>query len=66
MIIFEILYFGGLIMNKKKIFGVLIGIVVLFVIINVVVMKEKMILISEKMYFEKEYNKLVDEYFEEM
>ena len=41
MIIFEILHFGGLIMNKKKIFGALIGIVALFVIINVVVMKEK-------------------------
>ena len=37
---FEILHFGGLIMNKKKIFGALIGIVALFVIINVVVMKE--------------------------
>ncbi len=41
MIIFEILHFGGLIMNKKKIFVALIGIVALFVIINVVVTKEK-------------------------
>lgn len=65
MIIFEILHFGGLIMNKKKIFGALIGIVALFVIINVVVMKEKTTSTSEKMYSEKEYNKLVDEHFEE-
>lgn len=48
MIIFEILHFGGLIMNKKKIFGALIGIVALFVIINVVVMKEKTTSTSEK------------------
>ncbi len=41
MIIFEILHFGGLIMNKKKIFAALIGIVALFIIINVVVTKEK-------------------------
>ncbi len=65
MIIFEILHFGGLIMNKKKIFGALIGIVALFVIINVVVMKEKTTSTSEKMYSKKEYNKLVDEHFEE-
>ncbi|TKI90345.1 DUF3450 domain-containing protein, partial [Bacillus cereus] len=52
-------------MNKKKIFGALIGIVALFVIINVVVMKEKTTSTSEKMYSEKEYNKLVDEHFEE-
>lgn len=65
MIIFEILHFGGLIMNKKKIFGALIGIVALFVIINVVVTKEKTTSTSEKMYSEKEYNKLVDEHFEE-
>ena len=45
---FEILHFGGLIMNKKKIFGALIGIVALFVIINVVVMKEKTTSTSEK------------------
>ncbi len=65
MIIFEILHFGGLIMNKKKIFAALIGIVALFVIINVVVTKEKTTSTSEKMYSEKEYNKLVDEHFEE-
>lgn len=65
MIIFEILHFGRLIMKKKKIFGALIGIVALFVIINVVVMKEKTTSTSEKMYSEKEYNKLVDEHFEE-
>ncbi|HHP1052355.1 hypothetical protein [Bacillus cereus group sp. BfR-BA-01354] len=52
-------------MNKKKIFGALIGIVALFVIINVVVMKEKTTSTSEKMYSKKEYNKLVDEHFEE-
>ncbi|MEB9608829.1 hypothetical protein P4J23_02000 [Bacillus cereus] len=52
-------------MNKKKIFGALIGIVALFVIINVVVTKEKTTSTSEKMYSEKEYNKLVDEHFEE-
>ncbi|OPA08438.1 hypothetical protein [Bacillus cereus] len=52
-------------MNKKKIFGALIGIGALFVIINVVVMKEKTTSTSEKMYSEKEYNKLVDEHFEE-
>lgn len=65
MIIFEILHFGGLIMNKKKIFAALIGIVALFIIINVVVTKEKTTSTSEKMYSEKEYNKLVDEHFEE-
>ncbi len=65
MIIFEILHFGGLIMNKNKIFAALIGIVALFVIINVVVTKEKTTSTSEKMYSEKEYNKLVDEHFEE-
>ena len=63
MIIFEILHFGGLIMNKKKIFAALIGIIALFVIINVVVTKEKTTSTSEKMYSEKEYNKLVDEHF---
>ncbi|MEB9483168.1 hypothetical protein P4I94_31965 [Bacillus cereus] len=52
-------------MNKKKIFGALIGIIALFVIINVVVTKEKTTSTSEKMYSEKEYNKLVDEHFEE-
>ncbi|MBE7104914.1 hypothetical protein FT637_18255 [Bacillus cereus] len=52
-------------MNKKKIFSVLIGIAVLIVIINVVVTKGKPASTSEKMYTEKEYNKLVDEYFEE-
>lgn len=61
-----ILHFGGLIMNKKKIFAALIGIVVLLVIINVVVTKGKTASTSEKMYTEKEYNKLVDEHFEEM
>lgn len=60
-----ILHFGGLIMNKKKIFAALIGIVVLLVIINVVVTKGKTASTSEKMYTEKEYNKLVDEHFEE-
>lgn len=65
MIIFEILHFGGLIMNKKKIFAALIGIVALFIIINVVVTKEKTTSTSEKIYSEKEYNKLVDEHFEE-
>ncbi|KAB2442559.1 hypothetical protein [Bacillus luti] len=53
-------------MNKKKIFAALIGIVVLLVIINVVVTKGKTASTSEKMYTEKEYNKLVDEHFEEM
>lgn len=48
MIIFGILHFRGLIMNKKKIFAVLIGIVALFVIINVVVTKEKTTSTSEK------------------
>ncbi|MDR4150220.1 hypothetical protein P4V72_02450 [Bacillus thuringiensis] len=52
-------------MNKKKIFAALIGIVALFIIINVVVTKEKTTSTSEKMYSEKEYNKLVDEHFEE-
>ncbi|MEB9970783.1 hypothetical protein ACVCK3_21355 [Bacillus cereus] len=52
-------------MNKKKILGALIGIIALFVIINVVVTKEKTTSTSEKMYSEKEYNKLVDEHFEE-
>ncbi|MGH0430652.1 hypothetical protein ACQVPL_15445 [Bacillus hominis] len=52
-------------MNKKKIFAALIGIAVLIVIINVVVTKGKTTSTSEKMYTEKEYNKLVDEYFEE-
>ncbi|MED2150713.1 hypothetical protein P4V48_25860 [Bacillus thuringiensis] len=52
-------------MNKKKISAALIGIVALFIIINVVVMKEKTTSTSEKMYSEKEYNKLVDEHFEE-
>lgn len=60
-----ILHFGGLIMNKKKIFAALIGIVVLLLIINVVVTKGKTASTSEKMYTEKEYNKLVDEHFEE-
>ncbi|HDR8126528.1 TPA: hypothetical protein QC448_001287 [Bacillus cereus] len=50
-------------MNKKKIFAALIGIIALFVIINVVVTKEKTTSTSEKMYSEKEYNKLVDEHF---
>ncbi|MFB5251880.1 hypothetical protein ACE38F_16055 [Bacillus mycoides] len=53
-------------MNKKKIFAALIGIVVLIVIINVVVTKGKTASTSERMYTEKEYNKLVDEHFEEM
>ncbi|WP_329767195.1 hypothetical protein [Bacillus nitratireducens] len=54
-------------MNKKKIFAALIGIVVLLVIINVVVTKGKTTSTStsERMYTEKEYNKLVDEHFEE-
>ncbi|WP_142395865.1 hypothetical protein [Bacillus sp. MYb209] len=54
-------------MNKKKIFAALIGIAVLIVIINVVVTKGKTASTStsEKMYTEKEYNKLVDEHFEE-
>ncbi|OUB88932.1 hypothetical protein BK784_28010 [Bacillus thuringiensis serovar medellin] len=52
-------------MNKKKIFATLIGIIALFVIINVVVTKEKTTSTSEKMYSEKEYNKLVDEHFAE-
>ncbi|WP_142343933.1 hypothetical protein [Bacillus thuringiensis] len=52
-------------MDKKKIFAALIGIVALFIIINVVVTKEKTTSTSEKMYSEKEYNKLVDEHFEE-
>ncbi|PEX86952.1 hypothetical protein CN450_15465 [Bacillus cereus] len=62
MITLEILHFGGLAMNKKKIFAALIGIIVLLVIINVIVTNGKA---SEKMYTEKEYNKLVDEHFEE-
>ncbi len=66
MMIFIILHFGGLIMNKKKIFAALIGIVALLVIINVVITKGKTTSTSEKMYTEKEYNKLVDEHFEEM
>ncbi len=66
MMIFVILHFGGLIMNKKKIFAALIGIVALLVIINVVITKGKTTSTSEKMYTEKEYNKLVDEHFEEM
>ncbi|MEJ3736240.1 MULTISPECIES: hypothetical protein [Bacillus cereus group] len=53
-------------MSKKKIFAALIGIVALFVIINVVITKGKTTSTSEKMYTEKEYNKLVDEHFEEM
>ncbi|MDA1840046.1 hypothetical protein PDJ96_25470 [Bacillus cereus group sp. BY17LC] len=53
-------------MNKKKIFAALIGIVALLVIINVVITKGKTTSTSEKMYTEKEYNKLVDEHFEEM
>jgi FtsZ-interacting cell division protein ZipA len=67
MITLGILHFGGLVMNKKKIFSVLIGIAVLIVIINVVVTKGKptSTSTSEKMYTEKEYNKLVDEHFEE-
>lgn len=65
MITLKILHFGGLAMNKKKIFAALIGIAVLIVIINVVVTKGKTTSTSEKMYTEKEYNKLVDEYFEE-
>ncbi|MEV5111550.1 hypothetical protein MRBLBA3_003597 [Bacillus sp. LBA3-1-1.1] len=54
-------------MNKKKIFAALIGIAVLLVIINVVVTKGKTTSTStsERMYTEKEYNKLVDEHFEE-
>ncbi|TBX54875.1 hypothetical protein E0M27_19005 [Bacillus mycoides] len=52
-------------MNKKKIFAALIGIAVLIVIINVVVTKGKTASTSERMYTEKEYNKLVDEHFEE-
>lgn len=66
MMILVILHFGGLIMSKKKIFAALIGIVALFVIINVVITKGKTTSTSEKMYTEKEYNKLVDEHFEEM
>ncbi|TXR77310.1 hypothetical protein DN396_21580 [Bacillus sp. BF9-10] len=66
MMILIILHFGGLIMSKKKIFAALIGIVALFVIINVVITKGKTTSTSEKMYTEKEYNKLVDEHFEEM
>ncbi len=65
MITLKILHFGGLVMNKKKIFAALIGIVVLIVIINVVVTKGKTASTSERMYTEKEYNKLVDEHFEE-
>ncbi|AJG94231.1 hypothetical protein I6G77_25020 [Bacillus tropicus] len=53
-------------MSKKKIFAALIGIVALLVIINVVITKGKTTSTSEKMYTEKEYNKLVDEHFEEM
>ncbi|MGW6192514.1 hypothetical protein ACWFRC_17605 [Bacillus cereus] len=53
-------------MNKKKIVAALIGIIVLLVIINVVITKGKTKSTSEKMYTEKEYNKLVDEHFEEM
>ena len=53
-------------MSKKKIFAALIGIVALFVIINVVITKGKTTSTSEKMYTEKEYNTLVDEHFEEM
>ncbi|OFD64847.1 hypothetical protein BWGOE4_17870 [Bacillus mycoides] len=52
-------------MNKKKIFAALIGIAVLIVIVNVVVTKVKTTSTSERMYTEKEYNKLVDEHFEE-
>lgn len=66
MMTLVILHFGGLIMNKKKIFAALIGIVALLVIINVVITKGKTTSTSEKMYTEKEYNKLVDEHFEEM
>ncbi len=66
MMILVILHFGGLIMSKKKIFAALIGIVALLVIINVVITKVKTTSTSEKMYTEKEYNKLVDEHFEEM
>lgn len=66
MMILVILHFGGLIMSKKKIFAALIGIVALLVIINVVITKGKTTSTSEKMYTEKEYNKLVDEHFEEM
>ncbi|ALL22591.1 hypothetical protein ABEX41_06325 [Bacillus tropicus] len=47
-------------------FAALIGIVALLVIINVVITKGKTTSTSEKMYTEKEYNKLVDEHFEEM
>ncbi|KXY74305.1 MULTISPECIES: hypothetical protein [Bacillus] len=53
-------------MSKKKIFAALIGIVALLVIINVVITKGRTTSTSEKMYTEKEYNKLVDEHFEEM
>ncbi|HDR7776447.1 TPA: hypothetical protein QCY06_002138 [Bacillus tropicus] len=53
-------------MSKKNIFAALIGIVALLVIINVVITKGKTTSTSEKMYTEKEYNKLVDEHFEEM
>lgn len=66
MMILVILHFGGLIMSKKNIFAALIGIVALLVIINVVITKGKTTSTSEKMYTEKEYNKLVDEHFEEM
>lgn len=66
MITLVILHFGGLIMNKKKILAALIGIIVLLVIINVVIAKGKTTSTSEKMYTEKEYNKLVDEHYEEM
>ncbi|OTY52938.1 hypothetical protein CN279_25350 [Bacillus anthracis] len=66
MMILVILHFGGLIMSKKKIFAALIGIVALLVIINVVITKGRTTSTSEKMYTEKEYNKLVDEHFEEM
>lgn len=65
MITFIILHFGGIMMNKKKIFAALIGIVALLVIINVVVTKGKPTSTSETTYTEKEYNKLVDEHFEE-
>lgn len=65
MITLGILHFGGSVMNKKKIFAALIGIAVLIVIINVVVTKGKTTSTSEKMYTEKEYNKLVDDHFEE-
>ena len=48
MMILVILHFGGFIMNKKKIFAALIGIIALLVIINVVITKEKRHQLVEK------------------